>query len=165
MKILKLIAVGLFLFVSNLMQSQVSVNVNIDLRPPVWGPVGYSNIAFYYLPDIEVYYDIRATQFIYFHRGRWIRSRYLPAPYRNYDLYSGYKVVLRDYHGSHPYYYFNTHRAKYYKGYKGGPQKSIGKNPNYHDHRGDNNGNRGFDNDNRGNKYGKEHKGKGNKNH
>lgn len=165
MKTLKLVAVGLFLFVSSLVQSQVSVNVNIDLRPPVWGPVGYSNVEFYYLPDIEVYYDIRASQFIYFHRGSWHRSRYLPPPYRNYDLYNGYKVVLKDYHGSHPYYYFNNHKAKYHKGYKGSPQRSIGKNPNYHDNRGDNSGNRGYDNDDRGNKHGKDHKDKGNKKH
>lgn len=158
MKTLKLVAVGLFLFVSSLVQSQVSVNVNIDLRPPVWGPVGYSNVEFYYLPDIEVYYDIRASQFIYFYGGRWLRSRYLPAPYRNYDLYNGYKVVLKDYHGTRPYTYFNNHRVKYYKGYKGVPQRSIGRNPNYHDNRGDNNGNRG-------NNYGKEHKERGNKNH
>lgn len=161
MKTLKLIAVGLFLFVSSLMQSQVSVNVNIGVRPPAWGPVGYSNIEFYYLPDIEVYYDIRASQFIYFHRGRWYRSRYLPAPYRNYDLYNGYKVVLRDYHGTRPYTYFNNHRAKYYKGYKGKPQRTIGKNPNYRDNRG--NDNRGYDNDNRGYNEGRGHKEKGNK--
>lgn len=153
MKTLKLIAVGFFLFVSSLMQSQVSVNVNIGVPPP-WGPVGYSNIEFYYLPDIEVYYDIRTSQFIYFQSGRWYRSRYLPAPYRNYDLYSGYKVVLRDYHGSHPYYYFNNHKAKYYKGYRGNPQKSIGKNPNYNDDKGYGNS---------GHNQGKGNKGKGNK--
>lgn len=153
MKTLKLIAVGFFLFVSSLMQSQVSVNVNIGVPPP-WGPVGYSNIEFYYLPDIEVYYDIRTSQFIYFQSGSWYRSRYLPTPYRNYDLYSGYKVVLRDYHGSHPYYYFNNHKAKYYKGYRGNPQKSIGKNPNYHD-------NKGYGNS--GHNQGKGNKGKGNK--
>jgi hypothetical protein len=43
------------------------------------------------LPDIEAYYDIRATQFIYFGGGRWIRSRNLPNQYRNYNLYNGYK--------------------------------------------------------------------------
>lgn len=157
MKPLKLITVGIFLFVSSMMHSQVSVNVNIGVPPP-WGPVGYSNIEFYYLPDIEVYYDIRTSQFIYFQSGRWHRSRYLPGPYRNYDLYNGYKVVLRDYHGSHPYYYFNSHKAKYHKGYKGVPQRSIGKNPNYHDNRDNDHGNKEY-------KHGKGHKEKGNKNH
>lgn len=166
MKTLKLIAVGIFFFVSSLIQAQVSVNVTIG-TPPLWGPVGYSNVQYYYLPDVQAYYDIRASQFIYFNNGIWIRARYLPGPYRNYDLYSGYKVVLNDYHGSHPYYYFNSHKTKYYKGYKGKPQQTIGKNPNYHSNTGNysngNNGNNG--NGNSGHKEGKENKGKGNDKH
>jgi hypothetical protein len=129
MKTLKLIAVGIILLVSSAIQAQVSVNVNIG-TPPAWGPVGYSNVDYYYLPDVEAYYDIRATQFIYFGGGKWIRSRYLPGPYRNYNLYNGYKVVLNDYHGSRPYSNFKNHKVKYYKGYKGKPQKSIGSNRN-----------------------------------
>src|SRR4051812_4026665 len=128
MKTLKLITLGVFLFTSGLVHSQVSVNVNIG-TPPLWGPVGYSNVEFYYLPDVEAYYDIRTTEFIYFHGGVWSRSRYLPGAYRNYDLYNGYKVVLNDYHGSKPYTHFKDHKVKYHKGYKGNPQKTIGKNP------------------------------------
>jgi hypothetical protein len=60
-----------------------------------------------------------------FWSGNWVRSRYLPRQYRNYDLYNGYKVVLNDYHGRAPYTYYKKHKAKYYKGYKGKP-KTIG---------------------------------------
>ena len=154
MKTLKLIAVGLFLFVSGLIQSQVSVNVNIGIPPP-WGPVGYSNVQYYYLPDVQAYYDIRASQFIYISNGIWIRATYLPRAYRNYDLYRGYKVVLTDYHGSYPYYYFNSHKAKYHKGYKGKPQQTIGRNPNYHS----NNGNANYSSGKSGNKQGSGNKG------
>ncbi|WP_291097404.1 MULTISPECIES: hypothetical protein [unclassified Flavobacterium] len=146
MKTLKLIAIGLFLFVSSLTYSQVSVSVNFG-TPPSWGPAGYSNVQYYYLPDIEAYYDIRASQFIYISNGRWIRSRYLPRQYRNYDLYNGYKVVLNDYRGARPYTYFRNHRTKYYKGYKGSPQRTIGKRQ---DNRREND-NRGRDNKGRGN--------------
>lgn len=125
MKTLKLIMLGLLFFSVGQSQAQVAVNVNIG-TPPAWGPVGYSNVDYYYLPDVEAYYDIRASQFIYFGNGKWIRNRYLPGPYRNYDLYSGYKVVLNDYHGKSPYTYFKNHKVKYYKGYKGKPQKTIG---------------------------------------
>ena len=163
MKTLKLIIAGIILFASsNMMQAQVSVNVNIG-SPPAWGPSGYSAVDFYYLPDIQAYYDIRATQFIYFGGGKWIRSRNLPNQYRNYNLYNGYKVVLNDYHGSRPYSNFNNHKVKYYKGYKGKPQKSIGSN------RGNNNkaykssGNNG--NGNNGNKGGKGNNGHGNGKH
>ena len=126
MKTLKLIAVGIVLFVTSSMHSQVSVNVNIG-TPPLWGPSGYSNVDYYYLPDVQAYYDIRASQFIYFGSGNWVRSRYLPGRYRNYDLYNGYKVVLNDYHGRAPYTHYKQHKVKYYKGYKGQPQRSIGK--------------------------------------
>lgn len=126
MKTLKLIAAGIILIATSATtQAQVSVNVNIG-SPPSWGPVGYSNIDYYYLPDIQSYYDIRLSQFIYFGNGKWIRSKNLPRQYRNYDLYNGYKVVLNDYHGRSPYVYYKDHKAKYYKGYKGKPQKTIG---------------------------------------
>ncbi len=129
MKTLKLIAAGIILLVTSATQAQVSVNVNIG-SPPVWGPAGYSNVNFYYLPDIHSYYDIRQSQFIYFGNGKWIRSRQLPRQYRNYDLYQGYKVVLNDYRGRTPYVNYKFHKTKYYVGYKGKPQKNIGQRPN-----------------------------------
>lgn len=157
MKKLKLIALGIFLFVSSLIQAQVSVNVNIG-TPPAWGPVGYSNVKYYYLPDVQAYYDVPSSQFIYIKNGKWFRSRYLPGNYRNYNLYNGYKVVLNDYHGSHPYYYFNTHKVKYYKGYKGNPQKTIGKNSNFER----NSGNAHYSKGNSGNSQGNSNKASGN---
>ncbi|RKT00614.1 hypothetical protein [Flavobacterium sp. 123] len=170
MKTLKLIVVGIILLVTSSTQAQVSVNVQIG-SPPAWGPSGYSSVDFYYLPDIQVYYDIRLAQFIYFDRGRWIRSRYLPRPYRNYDLYNGYKVVLNDYHGTRPYTYFNNHKMKYYKGYKGSPQRAIGKRQNndnynnrYNDNRNDDRGNDRGDNHGNGNN-GKGNNGRGNGKH
>jgi hypothetical protein len=116
MKSLKLIALGIILFATNSIQAQVSVNVNIGSAPS-WGPPVQAEVEYYYLPDIEAYYDIRATQFVYFGGGKWIRSRNLPSHYRNYDLHSGHTVVLHDYHGSRPYSHFKNHKVKYYKGY------------------------------------------------
>jgi uncharacterized protein YraI len=150
MKTLKFIIAALVFFTTTTStHAQVSVNVNIG-TPPAWGPVGYANIDYYYLPDIECYYDIRLSQFIYFGNGRWIHSRYLPVRYRNYDLYHGYKVVLNDYHGRTPYVYFKNHKAKYYKGYKGRPQQTIGyRNYDKHDNgRGNKHDNRHWDNHN-----------------
>lgn len=129
MKTLKLIAVGLLLFASSQIHAQLSVNVNIGTAP-AWAPVGYAESDYYYLPDVEAYYDVRATQFIYYGSGRWIRSRYLPNQYRNYDLYRGHKVVLHNYHGSRPYSHFNSHKVKYYKGYNGRDYRNQGYNNN-----------------------------------
>lgn len=144
MKAIKLFIVGiLMLLASNAIQAQVSVNVNVG-NPPPWGPVGYASVNYYYLPDIQVYYDVPASQFIYLNGGTWIRSRHLPGRYKNYNLYNGYKVVLTDYRGPKPYIYFDKHKVKYYKGYKGKPQKAIGKrNDNHGNNKGNHNGNHG----------------------
>ncbi len=123
MKTLKLIAVGIILLVSSTSQAQVSVSLNIGTAPS-WAPRGYANVEYYYLPDIETYYDVRASQYIYFGGGVWTRSRYLPVQYRNYDLDHCHKVVLNDYHGHRPYTYFNHHKAKYYAGYRSEYQRN-----------------------------------------
>lgn len=133
MKTIKLIAFGIFFLISGIAQAQVSVNINIG-TPPSWGPAGYNDVEYYYLPDVQAYYDIQASQFIYYGSGKWIRSRYLPRQYRNYDLYNGYKVVLNDYHGKTPYTYYDQHKIKYYKGYKGQPQRTIGNRSDNHDY-------------------------------
>lgn len=125
MKTLKLIAVGIILLVSSATQAQVSVSLNIGTAPS-WGPSGYANVDYYYLPDVQAYYDIRASQFIYFGSGRWVRSRYLPRQYRDYDLYNGYKVVLNGYHGNRPYSHFHNHRMNYNDGHRYEHQRTIG---------------------------------------
>ncbi|SHG19123.1 hypothetical protein SAMN05444396_105301 [Flavobacterium segetis] len=118
MKASKLLFITGTLFLAVLAHAQVSVNVNIGSQPK-WAPNNQQATEYYYLPDVETYYDVRQSQFIYYGNGRWLRSRNLPNQYRNYDLYSGYKVVLNNYHGSRPYSNFKSHKVKYYKGYKG----------------------------------------------
>ncbi|WP_035644544.1 hypothetical protein [Flavobacterium sp. ASV13] len=128
---MKKLVFALMLFTSVFAQAQVSVNVNIG-TPPNWGPVGYDNSRYYYLPDIDVYYDINQSVFISDNNGRWVRAKRLPDRYRNYDLYSGYKVVLNDYRGDAPYTYHSKHRSEYPKGYHGKPQKNRGEKPEKH---------------------------------
>jgi len=127
MKTFKLLVFGLMLMLAGAVQSQVSVNVNIG-TPPAWGPSGYNDVRYYYLPDVEAYYDVQTSMFIYISGNHWIRRTYLPSRYRNYDLYNGYKVVMNDYRGNAPYSYYRQHRAKYAKGYRGHEQRNIGEN-------------------------------------
>lgn len=138
MKTLKLISLGLVLFFANSARSQVSVNINVGTAPS-WGPVGYAETRYYYLPDVEAYYDVPSAMFIYYSNGGWVQQAYLPAHYKNYDLYSGYKVVLTDYHGSTPYILFKDHKNKYYKGYRNGNQKTFGQKPGKSNNNGGNN--------------------------
>ncbi|MEO8515378.1 MAG: hypothetical protein ABI426_01470 [Flavobacterium sp.] len=142
MKTLKLIAIGMFFLLANVMHAQVTVNVGIGAPPP-WGPAGYSEVEYYYLPDVESYYEVRSEQFIYFNGNTWIRSRYLPRQYRHYDLYNGYKVVLNDYHGTRPYDNFNNHKSAYHKGYRDGVQATNGPRKVHIQHGNNGNGKKG----------------------
>jgi hypothetical protein len=128
MKILKIIATGLILFFACSAHAQVSVNINVG-SPPAWGPAGYTEVRYYYLPDVEAYYDVESSVFIYYYGGSWVRRTYLPTRYRYYDLYGGYKVVLSDYRGDTPYVHFHKHKIQYIKGYRGKEQKTVGQRP------------------------------------
>jgi hypothetical protein len=137
---MKKLVFALVLFMSVFFaQAQVSISLNIG-TPPSWGPEGNDNSRYYYLPDIDTYYDVAQRQYIYDNNGRWIRESRLPARYRQYDLYKGYKVVLNDYKGDTPNIYHNKHRENYPKGYHGKPQKNRGNKPekNNSDHRNEN---------------------------
>lgn len=98
-------------------QAQVRVQVNVGMQPQ-WGPSGYDYANYYYLPDIDVYYNVPRRQFVYLNRGRWEFAASLPAYYRSFDLYSSYKVVIND---DAPYMRCDYYRGQYgrYRGYHG----------------------------------------------
>ena len=93
-------------------KAQISVNVNLG-SPPVWASTAPTTVEYYYLPDIETYYDVPARRYIYMRNGAWVRSASLPRRYRGYDLYHGQTVYLTDYHSRTPYTFYNEHKIKY----------------------------------------------------
>ena len=146
MKRLKFILVAMFLFTAGYSNAQVSTgdtcgtkcritakgnsNALISaevamITPPLWGPIGYTGARYYYLPDIETYYDINDSVFIYLDGNNWIFNSELPAQYANYDIDHGYKVVLTGYIGNTPYSHFNENRKEYAIGYQGKPQTTY----------------------------------------
>lgn len=128
MKIFKLVALGLVLMLAGSAKSQISVRLNLG-SPPQWAPVEHADSHYYYLPDVEAYYDVQSSMFIYLDGRRWIQRSYLPYRYRNYDLYSGYKVPMNNYHGNTPYANFNEYKIKYSKGRNRVEQRTIGERP------------------------------------
>ena len=110
---LLILIIGLFPIISN---SQVSVGVNINV------PVVE---RYYYLQDIEGYYDTKTSMYIYNSGGRWVRVRTLPVIYRGFDFNTAHKVIIRDYSGNSPYYYYKVHRANFPKGKYLGKEKSY----------------------------------------
>ena len=110
-RIIILAAVMISGFILQQANAQLKVNLNVNLgRQPVWGPTGYDHADYYYLPDIDCYYDITGSQFIYYSGNRWVHANQLPPQYRNFDLYSGYKVVVNE---PRPYMHADIYRAKY----------------------------------------------------
>ena len=92
-------------------KAQVSFSVGINISSqPVWGPVGYDDVEYYYLPDIDAYYYVPQHLFFFQVGDRWISSSHLPGQYSNYDLYSGYKVVINE---DKPYMHDQDYREKY----------------------------------------------------
>ena len=107
------------LFIGGLLFQTVNAQISVDLRvnigtQPVWGPIGYDHVEYYYMPDIDVFYYVPRHQYIYLQRGSWTFATSLPYKYRSYDIYTGYKVVINE---ARPYRNAGFYRTKY-SGYK-----------------------------------------------
>ncbi len=73
----------------------ISSATSQDLYPnPNWAPPYSPGVRYYYLPDIETYYDLQNHDFAYLDNGQWLFSNTLPPQYGSYDLYNGFAVAL-----------------------------------------------------------------------
>jgi hypothetical protein len=95
-------------------KSQPSVSVNIGLQP-LWGPVGYDYVDYYYFPSHEVYYYVPNRQFVYLDGGNWRFASALPSRFGSINYYSTYKVVVNE---PKAYLKYKTHKVKYVGGGK-----------------------------------------------
>ncbi len=110
MKIKLLFAILLYLTCAPcFLNAQIQASANIGSQP-IWGPVGYSYVENYYMPEIESYYNVPSSKYMFMINGKWVTSSTLPSRYSKYDLYHGYKVVINE---PNPYLHFNKHRVKY----------------------------------------------------
>ncbi len=125
----KLVVLGMILFslYGERAGAQIRLSLGVNLgTQPVWGPVGYDRAEYYYLPDIDAYYNVRKSQFVYREGNRWAYGASLPARYGRYDLYGGYKVVVNEptpYLRDNGNYYRNNYGR--YKNWKGDRQQVI----------------------------------------
>ena len=171
-------------------QLHVSVGINIGSQP-AWGPVGYNYANYYYLPDIDSYYDVPTHQYVYYENNVWVHRAYLPVRYRDYNVYNGYKVVINDrnpwvrndqyrvryggYAGRHDQVIIRNSRdtryANYWRGdhdrgfndHQDSYRDNRGRHQDFHEDRRDKHDNRGGDNGNHGG--GRENHGNDNGNH
>lgn len=155
------VIVGCLSFKAADAQIRFSIGFNIGNQPD-WGPVGYNTAHYYYMPDINTYYDVDAHQYVYLENNSWIHAGALPSRYANYDRYNSYKVVVND---RNPWEHNATFKAKYqrYKGRRGQGVIRDSRNSKYRNHwKGDQGGDRGRvnggrDKQNHGNDKGDKH--------
>jgi hypothetical protein len=100
--------------------AQVNINFNISSQP-LWGPVSYDYVEYYYLPEYDIYYYAPGAQFVYLSGNNWVFSTSLPYRYRHANLYSTYKVVINE---PRPY-LRNAYYVDHYKAYRHSHPKQV----------------------------------------
>jgi hypothetical protein len=85
------------------------------MTQPLWGPVGYDYVEFYYIPDIDAYYHVPGAQYIYLVKKKWVLVKDIPERFKDFNFYSAHKVVINE---PKPYMNYKANKVKYaqYKG-------------------------------------------------
>lgn len=90
--------------------AQVQVQVNVGT--PVWGPAVGPGVQYYYIPEIDGYYDLYTQSYVYFdpYYNTWVSAPALPAYYAGYDPRYFHPVVVQ-YVGRQPWGLIYDHRS------------------------------------------------------
>ncbi|TYZ08904.1 hypothetical protein FY528_11860 [Hymenobacter lutimineralis] len=104
---------GLLLALALLLHgTRAQAQVHIDMSAPYWGPSVGPDVQYYYIPEIDGYYDLYNELYLVFDPvyGAWVSSPYLPRAYAAYDPRFFHPVVIQ-YVGRRPWGYHREHRA------------------------------------------------------
>jgi hypothetical protein len=108
---MKKIIVFIVLCISGLMCHSLFAQNRVNIvNQPIWGPVGYDYVDYYYIPEIDSYYNVPRREFIYMENGRWVNRSSLPRRYKGYDMYGASKYVINE---PKPYLKHNQFKEKY----------------------------------------------------
>ncbi|MGI4736728.1 MAG: hypothetical protein ACRYG7_16270 [Janthinobacterium lividum] len=89
--------------------AHAQVGVNIQIGHPAWGPAVPQGSQYYYVPEIDGYYDLAARNYIVQRNGRWNRFNSIPG----YNTANFHPVVV-NYRGNQPWSQYNDHHARYW---------------------------------------------------
>jgi len=110
----------LFLFIGCTATAYVAEEpeANATIIVPAWAPPyeDIHHVRYYYMPDIEVFYDVWNQEFVYLQDGNWTFVSSIPQTYAGFDLYNSFVVVL-DAHVYEPwmhFHYYVSHYPRYY---------------------------------------------------
>ena len=90
--------------------ASAQVGVTVQLGHPAWGPAVPAGAQYYYVPEIDGYYDLAARNYLVQRNGRWIPVATVPG----YNPASFHPVVV-DYRGRQPWDQYRDHHARYYR--------------------------------------------------
>lgn len=92
--------------------------VNVHVSVPAWAPPydDVQHVRYYYMPDIEVYFDLSNQEFVYLQDGSWMFSSSFPQMYPGFDLNNSYVVMLDNqvYEPWMHHHYYISHYPRYY---------------------------------------------------
>jgi len=88
----------------------------VSYENPTWAPPYTPGVRYYYLPDIECYYDLTNQEFMYLDNGQWSYSQTLPPMYAGYDLSDAFTVAVNfnTYQPWMHHQYYVSHYPRYY---------------------------------------------------
>jgi len=111
---------AMMLFVSSFsscdMYSYVTPNNQVTYQNPQWAPPYSQGVRYYYLPDIETYYDLSSHEFISLINGEWVYSQECPSVYSGFDLNNSFTIELNVniYQPWMHHHYYVSHYPRYY---------------------------------------------------
>ncbi len=117
MKKIQLIFLTTILLFAIKTTAQISVNISLGSRTTYNPPVHYyydDNVDYYFLPEIQAYFDNREGLYIYYSSNRWIRSARLPQKCGNYNVNNGVRIAVNC-SNNNPYDDFYSHKRRYCK--------------------------------------------------
>ena len=112
----------------------------VTYENPQWAPSYISGARYYYLPDIECYYDLSGGGFVFLNNGQWRFSRDIGVIYPDFDLNRCYSIVLdinvyrpwmhhQHYVSHYPRYYYRDYYDRsnipYVRGYNENSKSAI----------------------------------------
>ncbi|WP_460576153.1 hypothetical protein [Hymenobacter coalescens] len=91
--------------------AEAQVRVQVNIGAPAWGPPVPTGAQYYYIPEIDGYYDLYSQSYLYFdpYYNDWVSAPALPAYYAGYDPRFFHPVVVQ-YVGRQPWGYIYDHR-------------------------------------------------------
>jgi hypothetical protein len=105
--------------------AQAQVSVGVTIGQPAWGPPVAQGTQYYYIPEIDGYYDIYNGVYIVFDGYQWVQMPYLDG----YDPYYFHPYPV-SYVGAQPWLYISTYRNRYPQyvtGYRRGGYGNAGR--------------------------------------